>query len=92
MSSEPSSYAHDCGDRLRKTRVALGFRVLRRFAENTGVAEDNLQKWEKGGVLVPPWYAVRLKELFGVSLDWIYAGDASKMAYDLTTKLLRPDE
>jgi DNA-binding transcriptional regulator YiaG len=92
MANERSNYALECGTRLRKTREALGSRVLRRFAENTGVPEDSLQKWEKGGVLVPPWYVARLKDLFGISHDWIYSGDASKMAYDLTTKLLKPDD
>lgn len=79
-----------CGSRLRKTREALDFPKLRRFAENTGIAESNLTKWENGYALVPPHYTQRLKEVFGVTHDWIYGGDASSLRHDLAIKLLKP--
>lgn len=83
-----SEFAVECGRRLRRTREALGFRVRRNFATTTEVDENNLSKWELGDVLVPPAYAVRLKDRFGVSLDWIYAGDAGGLPRRLADTLL----
>lgn len=83
-----SKFAVECGRRLKRTREALGFSVRRQFAVTTEVDQTNLARWELGEVLVPPVYVVRLKDQFGVSLDWIYAGDAGGLPRRLADTLL----
>jgi hypothetical protein len=82
----------ECGRRLRSARFALGYSVLARFAENTGTNEDNLSNWERGISLVPADYVQRLKEVFGVSHDWIYGEDASCMKPELAMQILSVDK
>lgn len=88
----PDDYKNEVGQRLRRTRIALGVRNLRRFAENTGVDEDNLSNWERGVALVPAWYIQRLKENFGVTHDWIFGGDPAGLRFELAQKLLTIDK
>lgn len=82
-------YAIKCGHRLRIVRLALGHPVLRRFAEITGEHENNLSAWENGKRIVPTSYIQKLRELFGVSHDWIYGGDPSTMRADLSLEVNR---
>lgn len=86
--SNGSDFKSECGQRLRQTRIALDYPVLRHFAENTGVTEGNLHNWEMGVSLVPPRYVQKLRELFGISHDWIYGGDATGLKYEIAIKLL----
>lgn len=90
--SELDPYAVEVGARLRATRKALGVTVLRRFAENTGIDEDNLSNWERGIALVPQYYIQRLKETNGVTHDWIYGGDPAGLRHELAQKLLTSDK
>lgn len=85
-----AEYHIECGERLRRTRYALdyGYRKLRRFAQLTGTNEDNLSNWERGEHMVPQWYIQNLKEIYGISHDWIYGNDASCMKADLALKIL----
>lgn len=89
---ERDPYAIEVGSRLRAIRRALGYERINRFAENTGTDEDNLSNWERGVSVVPQWYVQRLKELFGVTHDWIYGGDASTLRQDLSLALLSVDK
>jgi len=89
---EAKTHAKESGERLRRIRRALGVPKLRRFAENTGIDEDNLSNWELGKALVPAWYIQRLKEIYGVSHDWIYGGDPARLPHDVAQKLLTTDK
>lgn len=86
--SRRSTYNVACGQRLRQTRTALGYPVMRHFADNTGVSEGNLHNWEMGVSLVPPRYIEKLRQLFGITHDWIYGGEAGGLRHDLAIKLL----
>jgi transcriptional regulator with XRE-family HTH domain len=90
MAKDPYKIA--CGARLRKTRIALGYTSVRKFARIMSEAEDNLGKWERGVAQVPPAFIGKMKELFGVTHDWIYDGDASGIRHELAIKLLRPED
>ncbi|MEQ8354154.1 MAG: helix-turn-helix transcriptional regulator [Kiloniellaceae bacterium] len=85
-------YKVKAGERLRQTRQALGFRSQREFAKITGESEANLSNWERGVSAVPPAYVSRLKNRFGVSLDWIFHGDLSMLPHSLAQELLKPQE
>lgn len=91
MSANRKPYDVLCGRRLRQARFALGYDKrgdLRRFAKNTGVPESNYNNWELGNALVRPDYVQKLKEVFGVTHDWIYGGDSSQMTRDMQVSLL----
>ncbi|MGI9403064.1 MAG: helix-turn-helix domain-containing protein, partial [Hyphomicrobium sp.] len=62
MANERDEYAVECGDRLRRTREALGFNKLRRFAESTGIPESRYSKWESGAAMVPPSFIRQLRD------------------------------
>lgn len=76
------------GRRLRRARYALNYPNQAVFAEITGVTQANLSNWERGISLVPPDYGRKLKRLFQVTTDWLYAGDASGLREDLRKIIL----
>ena len=67
------------GARLRQLREAYGFATTRAFAAELGVTEDAMHLYEVGKRLPPVHLASRLKARFGVTLDWLYDGDASTL-------------
>lgn len=81
-----------CGERLKQTRLALGFTRMRRLAEITGESEDTLGSWERGRTLVPPPFVQKLRNLYGVTADWVYYGDPRGLPHDLALKLLDTNE
>lgn len=84
----------EAGKRLRDTRFALGFghRQLRRFAQLTDIDENLLAKYEAGRALVQYDYIVKLREMHGITPEWIYEGRKDKLPYDLVLKLLERTE
>lgn len=82
-----SRHAILCGRRLRAARRATGYDTIRWFAEVMKENEDNISNWERGVSLVPTEFTARLRALFGITADWIYAGDASTMKPDLAIKI-----
>lgn len=89
-------YDIECGKRLILARTALGYPKRRPFArltldsatpEDARRAEDNLTKWENGYAGIPTWYVVKLKALFGITADYLYAGDLGSLKADLREKI-----
>lgn len=76
----------DIGRRLRATRDALG--LTQEVAAQIGAVSDNAwSMWEKGERTPAPGSMLRLRVEFGISLDWIYAGDPARLPHDLAEKL-----
>jgi hypothetical protein len=59
----------------------------RQMGEWAGVSDKGWGAYVTGRRPIPPHAAVALKLRWGVSLDWIYAGDASKNEPSLQIKL-----
>lgn len=72
--TRPPEYSRAVGRRLRIARLALG-RTQAEMWRELGATDRAWSQWEKGTRLFDVLVAVRLKERFGVPLDWIYAGD-----------------
>lgn len=49
------------------------------MAKAIGAEHRQYHVWEKGRGKIPVAYAVRMKEIFGITLDFIYAGDLNGM-------------
>lgn len=89
--TENGRYKAACGLRLQQIREALGFDTRRSFAAALpdDVSEDRLAKWEDGAAMMPARYAVFIKARWGVTIDWLYAGDPSNLPNSLYQELQR---
>ena len=91
-------FNYQCGRRLILMRTALGYPTRAKFVRAVfgdddpaqfKRDEDNVRKWEVDGTLVPAEFVNIIKELFGVSHDYIYAGDSSAMRPELSVEVQR---
>lgn len=61
------------GQRLREVR---GFKVSQEeFARRIGVSQGQLSRYERGLMMPAADVLVRIKEEFGVSIDWLLTGE-----------------
>jgi transcriptional regulator with XRE-family HTH domain len=79
------------GLRLKLSRTALGL-GQGEFADRLDIARNTYNQYEKGVNKPPVESALKMRELFGLSLDWIYAGDPTFLRWELAEKIrqLRP--
>lgn len=59
------------GQRLRAVRTAAGYRTAREFAEKLDIEENTLTSWERGERLIEPEGLAGVRELTGVTADYI---------------------
>lgn len=67
------------GKRVEAIRVALELGNQTEFSDLLGVARARYNNWIGGGILFPVRYAAKLRDITGVTLDYIYCGDASSL-------------
>ena len=91
MANTKDEYAVDCGERLRRTREALGYNSLRGFAKSFNIPESRYGKWEGGGAMVPPSFILILRDKHDITFDWIYGDDDRRLPHDLVVNLRRQD-
>lgn len=72
--TRPSDYLQQVGRRVRMTRLALDKSPADMCLEMK-VSRQAWSQWENGKRLFDILVAVRLKQRYGVPLDWLYAGD-----------------
>jgi len=73
-------------ERLRVTRLALGMRQ-NAFAGAAGVAPNAYNQWERAKGRPDIDGAQALCDGHGLTLDWIYRGDASSLSAGLVEKI-----
>lgn len=72
---EPASEAkRQAGLRLKAARLALGLSA-EKLAEAIGVTRGALTAYENGQNMADPLAMARLMRRFGISMEWIYAGE-----------------
>lgn len=76
------------GARLRAARLALGL-TQKDLYEPLGVKAATWNHWESGKRLPDPLVMAKLKEMHGITMDWIYAGDASSLPFSLAKAVLK---
>jgi transcriptional regulator with XRE-family HTH domain len=74
-------------ERLRMTREALGIKKQKEFAERADISPNTYNQWEKGRVYPDLQYVIRLRDEYGLTLDWIYLGDPSGLPYRIARLL-----
>jgi len=75
--------------RLIQTRLALGYATQTAFSEQIGIHQHQYNVFENGRRRISLGVALLIWEKFGVSLDWIYCGDATGLPASLHKKLKR---
>jgi transcriptional regulator with XRE-family HTH domain len=59
----------------RRIRQLRGFDVTQgEFAKRLAISQSQLSKYERGLVAPPADVLIRIKEQFGVSIDWLLTG------------------
>lgn len=72
--------------RLVRTREALGL-TQAEFCIQIGVEKNIYNPFEKGRRRITIDVALKIRDRFGVSLDWIYCGQVAALPVDLFNKL-----
>lgn len=72
--------------RLVATRGALGLNQ-RQLCERVGLATNTYNQWEKAKGRPDLDGALLLCDKLGLTLDWIYRGDESRLPHELAVKL-----
>ena len=75
--------------RLVQTRLALGYKTQSAFAEQLGTHSAQYSVFESGRRRISLGVALLISEKFGISLDWIYCGDAVGLPASVYKKLRR---
>jgi len=63
---------------LRKLMNELGIKEQKEFLDKVGVRQSNFSKWESGATAPSIETLLTIKNEFGVSLDWLLAGEEAK--------------
>ncbi len=89
---DPSTFP-EIGRRLRLLRMALtpAFNPAE-FARQVGLTRTAWMRCEIGAARLGLTTALVLCQKFGVSLDWIYAGDERMMPQDLMLRIIEPEQ
>lgn len=78
----------EMGKRLVATREALGMTAAD-LCRAIDVTQSRWSQYESGKRRITMDVALRLKQTYGISLDWIYAGDPSSLPQRIFQKLGR---
>lgn len=86
ISLPPSASRANTAKRIKATRRALGVAV-KQITELTGISKAAWSNYENGVSRPNIEDAIRFKEVFNISLDWVYTGELSSVPFDLASKL-----
>jgi transcriptional regulator with XRE-family HTH domain len=84
----PSEAVNGAAARLRAARLVLGV-PQQDMARACGAEPQRWNNWEKAAHLPDPIIMVRAHIIYGISLDWVYAGDARNLPGRLIDGLRR---
>ena len=74
--------------RLEATRRALGYSEQGKFADDLKIGRTAYNSWETGGQRPGLTAAMRLVDLFGLTLDFIYLGHLHGLPTELRKDIL----
>ena len=76
----------DISFRLRRVRMALGFSQVD-FAKSIEISKQTYAHYESGDTCIPPIRARRLREIYGISLDFLYVGSLDTLPHKIAIAL-----
>lgn len=82
----PDSAVAAIARRLETTRNALGLSQAQ-LCRHAGIAANTYSQYESGNGRPSLDYAMRLCQTFGLTLDWIYFGNAAGLPDDLAARI-----
>lgn len=75
------------GERLRRLRLALEQKDQAAFAKTMGVDKTSYNLMENGNRRISLTVALRLHDVYGISLDFIYFGEGlRRLPYDIVVR------
>ncbi len=77
--------------RLIASRVHFGLNQIS-FSKKAEIPDNTYNQYERGKSRPSLDYAFRLKDTYGLTLEWIYEGDPSNLNYNLAQAILRIHE
>ena len=86
---DTQNLALEVAERLRITRVALGYKTQAAFSEAAGILRTGYSPVETGSRLLSLQMALLLYDEFGITLDWLYRGDRSGLRASLRDEIRR---
>ncbi len=81
----PSPYK-DIGNRLVVMRDVLGIKQAE-LCKAIKVAQNRMSQYESGERRITLPVAIKLADTYGITLDWIYRGEASGLPHHLHRKI-----
>ena len=81
----------DIAERLISVRRALGL-TQTEFARRAGINITTMNNWEGGGYRISLNGALRLRQAYGLPLDYIYCGDMSLLPNKIASALIQSCE
>lgn len=83
--SPDAPYA-EIAHRLRAAQSALGLSA-KEFAERAGQSKSQMSNWQSGQVRISLDGALALREVYGLSMDFIYFGNLDALPYRIAKEL-----
>lgn len=90
ISERPSEAVAAAGGRLRAAREALGV-SQQDMARACGSEPQRWSNWEAGRHLADPLVMVRAAQIYGISLDWVFAADPRNLSGRILSVLMQRD-
>ena len=82
MSEKKTKFRVEVGERLKRLRKVKDLDQVD-IGQIIGMVPGGVSMIEQGQRGLDPQDAIRLKQAFGITLDWIYAGDSGALPRDL---------
>lgn len=75
----PKELRSQVGKRLRLARRAAGFRFAKEFADILDIDQNSYTPYERGAAYPPAHVLARVKQLTGVTMDWLFLAETSNL-------------
>jgi hypothetical protein len=77
----------EMAERLVSIRRALSYENIREYSENAGIPYKSYHQCENGTHSISVRNAIRLRERYGISLDFIYCGSVDTLPHKIANAL-----
>lgn len=79
-------YAKQIAARLIATREVMEMSQAE-FCRRAGINQPTYNQYEKAVNVPEPQWVLRIRDAFGIPLDWVYCGDASSLPHRIAKSI-----